>query len=104
MIVHRVYNIIVGKGFSNEENFGQFPLQVNGFRDVHESLEAATALGAIETVSNDTTQKSGQEVCHNMIPLQVSFKNRQASFNFYNCKLSQNNFSRNDIAEKVRGV
>jgi hypothetical protein len=50
---------------------------VNGFRDVHESLEAATAHGAIETVSNDTTQKSGQEVCHNMILLQLSFKNRQ---------------------------
>lgn len=54
--------LILGKGFSNDENFGQFPLQVNGFRDIHESLEAATAHGAIETVSNDTTQQSGQEV------------------------------------------
>jgi ubiquitin carboxyl-terminal hydrolase 25/28 len=53
---------VLGKGFSNEETFGQFPLQVNGFRDIHESLEAATAQGEIETVSNDTTQKSGQEV------------------------------------------
>jgi len=35
---------------------------VNGFRDIHESLEAATAQGEIETISSDTTQKSGQEV------------------------------------------
>ena len=74
------WNIITGKGFSNEENFGQFPLQVNGFRDVHESLEAATAHGAIETVSNDTTQKSGQEVCCYIIPLQVSFKTDSCRF------------------------
>lgn len=48
--------------FKNEETFGQFPLQVNGFRDIHESLEAATALREIETVNSETTQKSGQEV------------------------------------------
>lgn len=54
--------IFVGKRFSNEENFGQFPLQVNGFRDIHESLEAATAQGEIETINRDATQKSGQEV------------------------------------------
>jgi hypothetical protein len=35
---------------------------VNGFHDIHESLEAATAAGEIETVNNDTTLKSGQEV------------------------------------------
>ena len=51
-----------GKGFSKEENFGQFPLQVEGFRDIHESLEGATAHREIESVNNDSTQKSGQEV------------------------------------------
>ena len=59
-----LFGFFPGKGFSNEETFGQFPLQVNGFRDIHESLEAATAQGEIETVSTETTQKSGQEVCH----------------------------------------
>ena len=54
---------VTGKGFSNEENFGQFPLQVNGFRDIHESLEAAMAHKEIETISSEATQKSGQEVC-----------------------------------------
>ena len=53
----------VGKSFTNKETFGQFPLQVDGFRDIHESLEAATAQGEIETVSSDVTTKSGQEVC-----------------------------------------
>ena len=53
---------MTGKGFSNEENFGQFPLQVNGFRDIHESLEAAMAHKEIETISSEATQKSGQEV------------------------------------------
>jgi len=53
----------VGKNFTNKETFGQFPLQVDGFRDIHESLEAATAQGEIETVSTDVTTKSGQEVC-----------------------------------------
>ena len=52
-----------GKNFTNKETFGQFPLQVDGFRDIHESLEAATAQGEIETVSTDVTTKSGQEVC-----------------------------------------
>ena len=51
-----------GNSFTNTETFGQFPLQVNGFRDIHESLEAATAQGEIETVSSDVTSKSGQEV------------------------------------------
>ena len=37
-------------------------MQVDGFRDVHESLEAATAAAEIETVSGDTSLKSGQEV------------------------------------------
>ena len=59
---YRADGINEGKGFSNEENFGQFPLQVNGFRDIHESLEAAMAHKEIETISSEATQKSGQEV------------------------------------------
>ena len=39
---------IEGKVFANSETFGQFPLQVEGFSDLHESLEAATAPGDIE--------------------------------------------------------
>jgi len=62
LCTYNYFSLPAGKDFSNEETFGQFPLQVNGFRDIHESLEAATALREIETVSSDASQKSGQEV------------------------------------------
>lgn len=42
--------------------FGQLPLQVDGFKDIHESLEAATAQGEIETLSEGPQSKSCQEV------------------------------------------
>ena len=54
---------IEGKVFANSETFGQFPLQVEGFSDLHESLEAATAPGDIETSggggSGDSRPPSG---------------------------------------------
>ncbi|KAJ8316491.1 hypothetical protein KUTeg_006505 [Tegillarca granosa] len=71
----------IGKGFSNDETFGQFPLQVNGFRDIHESLEAATAQGEIETVSSDTTQKSGQELWFTRLPPVLTFELSRFQFN-----------------------
>ena len=52
----------IGKCFKNKETFGQFPLQVDGVKDLHESLEMATAQGEIETVNQDVGTKSGQEV------------------------------------------
>lgn len=70
-----------GKGFSNEENFGQFPLQVNGFCDIHESLEAATAQGEIETISRDATQKSGQELWFTKLPPVLTFEFSRFQFN-----------------------
>ena len=57
----------IGKAFSQEVTFGQYPLNVLGFRDIHESLEATTAQGEIETVSGDSSHKSGQEVSGNII-------------------------------------
>ena len=51
-----------GKKFQNKDRFGQFPLQVGGFADIHESLEGATAQGQIEAVNCDVTSESGQEV------------------------------------------
>ena len=56
-----------GKSFQNKETFGQFPLQVDGFRDIHESLEAMTADGEIEAISMEMAGKSGQEVCYKLI-------------------------------------
>ena len=63
-----------GSDFTNKETFGQFPLQVNGFRDIHESLEAGTAQGEIETLAgNASTSKSGQEVGDSATCVHVCF-------------------------------
>lgn len=53
-----------GKKFENTEMFGQYPLQVNGFKDLHECLEAAMIEGEIESLhsSAENSAKSGQEV------------------------------------------
>ncbi|KAK6173821.1 hypothetical protein SNE40_017212 [Patella caerulea] len=70
-----------GKGFLNVETFGQFPLQVSGFRDIHESLEAATSPGEIEAVSSDVTQKSGQELWFTRLPPVLTFELSRFQFN-----------------------
>lgn len=78
---YRADGINEGKGFSNEENFGQFPLQVNGFRDIHESLEAAMAHKEIETISSEATQKSGQELWFTKLPPMLTFELSRFQFN-----------------------
>eukprot|EP00061_Rhincodon_typus_P012133 g37678.t1 len=53
-----------GKKFENSEMFGQYPLQVNGFKDLHECLEAAMVEGEIESLqaeNSTNSAKSGQE-------------------------------------------
>ncbi|GCC38944.1 hypothetical protein chiPu_0023251, partial [Chiloscyllium punctatum] len=50
-----------GKMFSNIETFGQYPLQVNGFDDLHQCLEGAMVVGEIETLQSDQSVTSGQE-------------------------------------------
>ena len=66
ILKNRFLMYIPGNTFSNKETFGQYPLQVSGFKDIHESLEMATARGEIESEGSDATAKSGQEVCHAM--------------------------------------
>lgn len=78
---YRADGVNEGKGFSNEENFGQFPLQVNGFRDIHESLEAAMAHKEIETISSEATQKSGQELWFTKLPPMLTFELSRFQFN-----------------------
>ena len=51
-----------GKTFSKKETFGAFPLQVQGYSDLHDSLEGAMAQVEIEPVGSEGTHKSGQEV------------------------------------------
>lgn len=56
------FHVITGKTFSKKETFGAFPLQVQGYGDLHESLEGAMAQEEIEPVGPEGSQKSGQEV------------------------------------------
>lgn len=51
---------IIGETFTTHTHFGQWPLYVAGFSDIHQSLEAGLAQGDIET--NNTDQTSNQEV------------------------------------------
>uniref|UniRef100_A0A671WNX1 ubiquitinyl hydrolase 1 n=1 Tax=Sparus aurata TaxID=8175 RepID=A0A671WNX1_SPAAU len=54
--------VLEGKKFENTEMFGQYPLQVNGFKDLHECLEAAMIEGEIESLhSAENSARSGQE-------------------------------------------
>lgn len=60
--------VFTGKKFENTEMFGQYPLQVNGFKDLHECLEAAMIEGEIESLhSAENSAKSGQEVCREVV-------------------------------------
>lgn len=56
--------------------FGQYPLQVNGFKDLHECLEAAMIEGEIESLHSENSGKSGQEVslAFSLFPFSASLK------------------------------
>ncbi|XP_070551916.1 ubiquitin carboxyl-terminal hydrolase 25-like isoform X2 [Ptychodera flava] len=77
----RAEGINEGKVFSNQETFGQYPLQVNGFNDLHESLEAATAKVEIETVNSDSATQSGQEHWFTRLPPVLTFELSRFQFN-----------------------
>ncbi|KAL8592865.1 hypothetical protein ACOMHN_050693 [Nucella lapillus] len=71
-----------GEKFSKQETFGQFPLQVNGFCDIHESLEATTMQDEIEAVNKDcTAHKSGQELWFTRLPPVLTFELCRFQFN-----------------------
>ena len=52
----------LGKKFSKKETFGAFPLQVQDYGDLHDSLEGAMAQEEIEPVGPEGLHKSRQEV------------------------------------------
>ena len=82
--LHVLTCTFVGVVFSRRETFGQFPLQVDGYNDIHESLDAATAHGDIETLTTDT--QSGQELWFTGLPPVLTFELSRFQFN---AKLSQ---------------
>ncbi|XP_026519898.1 ubiquitin carboxyl-terminal hydrolase 25 isoform X5 [Notechis scutatus] len=70
-----------GKKFENTEMFGQYPLQVNGFRDLHECLEAAMVEGEIESLHSEDSGKSGQEHWFTELPPVLTFELSRFEFN-----------------------
>ena len=53
--------LCAGERFKKTEKFSQFPLQVGGYADIYESLEAATACGEVESAKRDVSSNSGHE-------------------------------------------
>lgn len=51
-----------GKTLCNIEQFGQYPLQVNGFNNLYECLEGAMVEKEIESLHSDHSVASGREV------------------------------------------
>lgn len=71
----------VGESFYNAETFGQLPLQVRGYGDIHESLEADMAKGRIESVSGDETGQSGLEQWFTRLPPVLTFELSRFQYN-----------------------
>ncbi|XP_019489659.1 PREDICTED: ubiquitin carboxyl-terminal hydrolase 25 [Hipposideros armiger] len=71
----------IGKKFENTEMFGQYPLQVNGFKDLHECLEAAMIEGEIESLHSENSGKSGQEHWFTELPPVLTFELSRFEFN-----------------------
>ncbi|KAM9019909.1 ubiquitin carboxyl-terminal hydrolase 25 isoform 6-T6 [Ara ararauna] len=73
--------VLEGKKFENTEMFGQYPLQVNGFKDLHECLEAAMIEGEIESLHSENSAKSGQEHWFTELPPVLTFELSRFEFN-----------------------
>lgn len=68
-----------GRPIRSEERFGQYPLQVNGFGDLHESLEAAVTQEFEPTV--DARAPSGQQTWFTRLPPVLVFELSRFQFN-----------------------
>ncbi|XP_018604314.1 ubiquitin carboxyl-terminal hydrolase 25-like isoform X3 [Scleropages formosus] len=73
--------VLEGKKFENTETFGQYPLQVNGYKDLHESLEAAMIEGDIESLHSEKPGVSGQEHWFAELPPVLTFELSRFQFN-----------------------
>ncbi|XP_066501252.1 ubiquitin carboxyl-terminal hydrolase 28 [Hoplias malabaricus] len=69
------------KTVSTIEQFGQYPLQVNGFNNLDECLEGAMVEGEIESVHCDQTVSPGQERWFSKLPPVLTFELSRFEFN-----------------------
>ncbi|XP_062867188.1 ubiquitin carboxyl-terminal hydrolase 28 [Trichomycterus rosablanca] len=70
-----------GKTLSTIEQFGQYPLQVNGFNNLDECLEGAMVAAEIESLHSDQTVSSGQERWFSKLPPVLTFELSRFEFN-----------------------
>lgn len=59
---HPLASLCLGKTLCNIEQFGQYPLQVNGFNNLDECLEGAMVEREIESLHSDHSVTPGREV------------------------------------------
>ncbi|CAL8364578.1 unnamed protein product [Lota lota] len=70
-----------GKTLSNIEQFGQYPLQVNGFNNLDECLEGAMVEREIESLHSDQPITSGRERWFSKLPPVLTFELSRFEFN-----------------------
>uniref|UniRef100_A0A8C9RCN6 Ubiquitin carboxyl-terminal hydrolase n=1 Tax=Scleropages formosus TaxID=113540 RepID=A0A8C9RCN6_SCLFO len=66
---------------SNIEQFGQYPLQVNGFNNLDECLEGAMVEGEIESLHSDQTFPCGRQRWFSKLPPVLTFELSRFEFN-----------------------
>uniref|UniRef100_A0A8C9VHR5 Ubiquitin carboxyl-terminal hydrolase n=1 Tax=Scleropages formosus TaxID=113540 RepID=A0A8C9VHR5_SCLFO len=72
---------IEGSTVSNIEQFGQYPLQVNGFNNLDECLEGAMVEGEIESLHSDQTFPCGRQRWFSKLPPVLTFELSRFEFN-----------------------
>ncbi|NXF49678.1 UBP28 hydrolase, partial [Oceanites oceanicus] len=70
-----------GNTFSKIEAFGQYPLQVNGYRNLNECLEGAMVEGEMEEATASQSVKYGQERWFTKLPPVLTFELSRFEFN-----------------------
>ncbi|NXA56244.1 UBP28 hydrolase, partial [Nothocercus julius] len=70
-----------GNTFSKIETFGQYPLQVNGYRNLNECLEGAMVEGEMDEATAARPVKYGQERWFTKLPPVLTFELSRFEFN-----------------------
>ncbi|XP_023797103.1 ubiquitin carboxyl-terminal hydrolase 28 isoform X3 [Cyanistes caeruleus] len=70
-----------GNSFSKIETFGQYPLQVNGYRNLNECLEGAMVEGEMDEAAASQSVKYGQERWFTKLPPVLTFELSRFEFN-----------------------
>ncbi|NXR63680.1 UBP28 hydrolase, partial [Rhadina sibilatrix] len=70
-----------GNSFSKIETFGQYPLQVNGYRNLSECLEGAMVEGEMDEATASQSVKYGQERWFTKLPPVLTFELSRFEFN-----------------------